>query len=522
MSPTQTLTPLAQALANEFDRESIPNYDKKISVNPVVAEVASWYEKIRNAMDYRDGEGILCATIERILRRRLLLGGKRDGTASSLIRELMWGRYFPPNSIPESIVAEVSERISLYIEVYDQVTQQHKLNKSAIYDWMLGILAADITRTLNPNKDTEVIVNVMFHILKEKVTILGEPEETKDIQVFIAVHRAFANEEITMLRFHLFNQFFGKLTLHNLEKVCQQFPQGYKEVETALKYCLKDRIYAYIKKQTPPFYILQDILKKNRGRSRQMIEHDLETTVLSTCSLHYDDISTKVKRAIVRSVFFLFLTKALFALAVEGSFESIAYGKVMWSSIGLNTMIPPLLMMLAALFIKTPGKENSLRIYERIKSVLFTKDHRFCEPISLSKIPQYNIFLEISFVLLWIVACVFGFGVIIFVLRELHFNLLSQGVFVFFVAVVSFLSYRINQTARMYTIGDEKQNIGSVLFDFFFMPFIQVGRQLTVGISQFNILIFILDFIIEAPFKGIFAFFEHWFFFLHTQREKLE
>ena len=54
------------------------------------------------------------------------------------------------------------------------------------------------------------------------------------------------------------------------------------------------------------------------------------------------------------------------------------------------------------------------------------------------------------------------------------------------------------------------------------MPFIQVGRRLTTAISQINIVLFIFDFIIEAPFKGIFAFFEQWFLFLRTQREKLE
>ena len=39
---------------------------------------------------------------------------------------------------------------------------------------------------------------------------------------------------------------------------------------------------------------------------------------------------------------------------------------------------------------------------------------------------------------------------------------------------------------------------------------------LTEGISQINILLFLFDFIIETPFKGLFAFFDQWFVYLHN------
>jgi len=74
----------------------------------------------------------------------------------------------------------------------------------------------------------------------------------------------------------------------------------------------------------------------------------------------------------------------------------------------------------------------------------------------------------------------------------------------------------------MYIVKDKKETIGALLFDFFFMPFIQVGSRLTSAISQINIVLFIFDFIIETPFKGIFAFVEQWLLFLRTQREKFD
>ena len=43
---------------------------------------------------------------------------------------------------------------------------------------------------------------------------------------------------------------------------------------------------------------------------------------------------------------------------------------------------------------------------------------------------------------------------------------------------------------------DKKESILSPLFDFFFMPLIQIGRRLTLTISQLNIFLIIFDFII--------------------------
>jgi hypothetical protein len=54
------------------------------------------------------------------------------------------------------------------------------------------------------------------------------------------------------------------------------------------------------------------------------------------------------------------------------------------------------------------------------------------------------------------------------------------------------------------------------------VPIIRVGRRFTEGIAQINFILIIIDFIIEAPFKGLVGFFEQWFLFLANKREELE
>ncbi len=180
-------------------------------------------------------------------------------------------------------------------------------------------------------------------------------------------------------------------------------------------------------------------------------------------------------------------------------------------------------MIIVGVLIKTPNRENSFKILKKIHTILFDEIPDLGKTLTVKKKPsKTDPFLWAIFILLWLATFVLSFGAIVFILSKFRVNPLSTAIFMFFLAIVSFVSFRINRIAHMYNLKDKTEHLGSLLFDFFFMPFIQVGQRLTSAISQLNIVLFIFDFIIEAPFKGIFAFFEQWLLFLRTQREKLD
>lgn len=521
----KVLNRLSQALTIAYDKACATNHDRTISVNPLVAELATWYEKFRTAMDYREDEVILRSTIERILKRRLILGGDGQSVATPLIRELIWARYFPDFTIAESQVAQVANAIDLYLELERKISKNHQLSRGIVNEWILHLLSSEIEHILKPNDPKDIMSNFIFRIFKDRITIVDDTEEVKDIQTFIAVRRAYANDDLAFLRYHLFKQYFGNLNVEDLEQVASGFPQVYEQFESHFKYPAKDKIYTYIKNQTVPLLILDDVLRKYRGKTAALVadEDHLDSEILTACNARYKTIRSKVNRAIVRSVIFIFFTKAVFALFVEGTFERILYGRTLWSSIALNTLTPPILMIGVGLLIKTPNRENSFKILKKISTILYDDPPVLDQPLQVKKKPgKIDPFMWMVFTILWLAAFGISLGAVVFILSKLHINPLSQIVFIFFLAIVSFVSFRINRTANMYIIKDKKESISIVLVDFFFMPFIQVGRRLTLAISQINIILFIFDFIIETPFKGIFAFFEQWLLFLRTQREKLD
>lgn len=517
------LSTLAKYLIDSLEEKEHKHHDeRRITVNPIVSKFASWYEKFRNAMQFNEDEVILRASIERILKRRLLLGGTGKTTAEPLVKELLWARYLPDGDIGASVVKHIEEVIDIYLELRLKVIAKHKFSESIINDWTYDLMSADIQYILNPKKPKELIANFMFHVLKDDVMIEDEKPETKDAQVFMAVRKAFSRDDLAFLRYHMFCQYFGRLTPKTLDFTVEHFVQGYNEIHRQMNYVHRDRIYTYVKRRTAAFFIFDDILHSQKENLKTILEseEELKQVVFEACEKRYKGISVRVRTAIIRSFVFILLTKLGFAFFVEGTYEKIVYGHILVNQMAINVAVPPLLMIIVGLFIRPPGQDNSERIFKYISQLLYEDDPVLGNKLLIAKAKTDKGFMT-AFNILWLCAFVISFGAMVLVLTRLGFNPVSQFVFLFFLAIVSFLAYRITLLANVYRVG-EKQGFGTLLVDFLFMPVIRVGRKLTQSIAQVNIFLMLFDFFIEAPFKSLFAFFDQWFYYLHAKTEELE
>lgn len=526
--PTDTgsssFSALSESLIKVFETQENVLNDEKITVNDLVSKVASWYEKVRTAMDYGSEETIPRRAITRMLKRMMFLENDSKELSKALVRELIWAGYFPNATVPQSLINKVASSIDLCFSLKKQILEKKILPHEDINEFMLEILSCDIFYTLVTNKEKEAVANFMFRVLKDTVKIEDDSEQTRDIQLFIAVRKSFNRDDMAFLRYKLFIQIFGKITDENFISILNHFEKGYKEIKYQLNYPRKERILAHVKKVTPPFLILYDVLREEKGNVRNLVKNsdEFKARVFAACNRRYKTIRSKVQTAIIRSFIFILFTKALLALGIEGTFESIVYGKIQWNSIILNTIIPPLIMAGVGISIKIPSQENSDLIYAYIQRLLFQETPVIANVLSLKlKSDSKMTFKDYFFSVFWLLTILLTFGIIWYILNKLHFNILSKGIFIFFIAIISFLSYRIYQTANSYSVI-RRQNLFTPIFDFFFVPVIRVGRSLTEGIAQINFILMFIDFIIEMPFKGVIGFFEQWFMFVATKREELE
>lgn len=521
---TPKFSKLANALIASLRVQETRSTDQKINVNPLVSTVASLYEQFRNAMDYREDEVVLRAAIERILKRRLMFGGSGQKVAGLLIRELLWARYFADNSLSESIIIEVGNNIDAYLSLRHLLIFTYKVNESLVNDWIYDLMSAQIEQILNKKPEKELVSSLMFQTFIKHVQIADDTQQTRDAQVFIAIRRAFARDDLAFLRYYLFTQLFGQLSLSNVEHVASKFASARQEIEYQLAYPRRETIYLYIKRKTAAFLILEDMLIMYKDKFQILCQDvgELDKSILAACEARYNGIASKIRRAIVRSVIFILCTKAIFALIIEGALDRMLFGMVMWSSLIIDTSIPPIIMIVVGLFIRPPGKDNSLRIASYIRGLLFDQESNFGPVLNITKfLKKQNPVLNAIFTIFWLLAFVLTFGIIIFILTKLNFNILSKIVLLFFLAIVSFFAYRITVISRVYAFQENPSLIAPIM-DFLFMPIVKVGSGLSIGLSRFNVLVLIFDLFIEAPFKGLFGFFEQWFIFLHSKREGLE
>ena len=211
----------------------------------------------------------------------------------------------------------------------------------------------------------------------------------------------------------------------------------------------------------------------------------------------------------------------IFALALEAPVDIFITKRIAYIPLAINTLFPPVLMFLVAGFFSIPGPENTKLLIDRAKKILYDFDGYIADndPYVPKAIVRRPI-LTAVFSLFYLGTFLLTFGVISYVLTQLHFNLASQTIFVFFVTLVSFFAYRIRQSAKEYEV-ESRQGVLEPMVDFFFLPVLRAGHILSQEIAKLNVFIFLFDFILEAPLKVIFEVTEEWIRFIRLKKEEI-
>jgi len=105
--------------------------------------------------------------------------------------------------------------------------------------------------------------------------------------------------------------------------------------------------------------------------------------------------------------------------------------------------------------------------------------------------------------------------------RVLKFNAVSIGFFIFFLSVVSFLGIKLRLDNKELQMQTRKEGFSSLLVDFFTVPIVRVGHWLSLKAPKVNVFVFILDVIIEAPFKSFVEISEEWVEYIKEKKDEI-
>lgn len=506
-----------------------PDDLSKLSVSQTVTFLAIGYEKVRNAVEYREEHLVLRAVIERILKRRLALNAEGKGEAENLLRELTWARYFPNESLGDNDIDDVQKIIDRYLNIKNELISHAPQNQHVhLFQFVFDLLTCEIEETLNSTtaKKMASYTYFIFQTLKGKIKVEGLEEDKKDAFFLVALDKAYRKSDTPYLRYHLFTTFYeplSELSEDEAKNLTHKLPEIFKKIDSMIKNPYVDSLTKFIKKQLPPFLILFEIFDKHpRDVSSILTDREqLRAEVEETCNAKYAQVGSRLRSLAFRSLIYIFITKMLFALILEYPVSMFLYGEAHTTSILINTLFPPALMLFIVLFFKLPKGDNTRAIYERIVH-LVDFDRTFETQVSYmrKKMAERRPILIFIFTILYSFTFFITLYLIHQILTQLHFNLISEALFIFFISVVSFFSYRIKQVVNEYTLREREGALGPVI-DVFFMPILSLGKFFSREISKINVFIVIFDFIIEAPFKLIIETFEEWIKFVRARKEEI-
>jgi len=373
----------------------------------------------------------------------------------------------------------------------------------------------------------DAVIEAMYQVTKPRIKLTGDDLSIKEknIQLYIAIHKSLVKSDDTIISFHLLNLYFDNWAYADnavTKTLATNIPSIYNTVYHHLRHPYQRKILQSIKEPVITFQVLHELVIEHYDDLENILinPEKLETEAKILINQKYIRIKDKVSRSSVRAIIYIFITKIGLALLLELPYEMYVIQHVNYINLAINIIFPPLLMFFVTLSIIPPSKENTEKILENLHNLIYNKPEKsiLCKlKTKYRKNFSYQIFYYFMFTALY--ALVFGF--IIYWLRRLEFNVLSGGLFLFFLTAVSFFAIKIRTSAKEFYILNKKEGLISFLMNFFSLPVVSAGRWMANRFRKLNIFAFVMDFIIEAPFKMFVAAFEDWMGFMKEKKDEV-
>lgn len=536
VNEASNFSPYMDNFLNDFEGRIIKKRSSSIGyikVSEVLGGLARLYERVRSVVEYKGEHVLRRNAIERMLKRLVWEQGSVRETiderrvAGSLIRELIWARYLPNDSVEKEKIDELQKVIEKYIyflKNLDNISEH--VSRSKARSWIWGIASSEIEDVLDPS-NRDLYVRLMFEWFTDrfKWTDKELSDHDRNTQIFLAIHRAHAKSDEPIMRYNLLLMEIPdwvNATRENLNNFVINFPKIYDEIENHLEYKGRLTLYRVIQKHSAAFDIFREIANELKMDLRNVMadKKEFNEHVREVCSVKYAQIRKKVNTGIVRSIIYIFISKVVFAMIIEIPYEIYMYNDVRYIPLSINIIFPPIMMWIIGMSTRIPGAKNTESIISRLGTVIYPDQGKVSQNFSVVGTSR-NSALSSVFAFLYFLLFLLVFGGISYILTLINFSLSGVIVFFFFLSLVMLFAFRVRFHAVQLRIDSENESFFSHLTSYLTLPFLNFGIFLSSGLSKLNFLSVILDFIIEAPLKSIIEIFEEWTSFIKEKKEEV-
>ncbi len=500
--------------AAEKAAADLPVGEQALEVNRIIGKAASFYEKVRYLVDYREEHTIRRSAIERILKRRIFI--ERDMHAGmALLQELVDGQYLQKEQATEELGADIDVIVWKFLGLIDTARASGTIARR-----LLSFAATEIDARLSPIQYAvdDATVEAFYKSMQGHVGVSGVSIEGVNSQLYCAAWRSLLSADNERLSYALWLLYVPewKLPGLNVQNVAQRLGGIVATIRESVDNPLQWQLAQKIKNESIYFHIIRDVIQHHGSSAEHVLNspHELEEHTRDFLAKKYEKENERIKSSGIRAVGYLFLTKMLVALAIEVPYEVIILGGINYFPLSVNILFHPALLFALTRRVGALDESNTAAIVKGVRGVIYEGKVR--------NVRVRNNYTRLSLVFgtIYLALIVFVFGALIGILQLLHFNPVSIILFLLFLALVSYFAFRIRYQSRRWKVVES----GSTLFllsSVLAIPIVRVGRWLSRSFSSINVIVLIMDFIIETPFKRLLNFSNQFMVYIREKAEEM-
>jgi hypothetical protein len=491
---------------------------EKIHVDEIASKLATLYDKFRNLIQYHEAHLLRRETIERVLRRRILLKTSGGKFAEAFIKDLIRSGHLPNDTVPETKVPEVQLTIDNLLYFLEQENGDGLNLGRGISSWLLQIFVPAIEDELFPLPENRLVADTMYDVMRKHLVLKNIKGNTEDIetQLFIAVQRSMFRFDDDQLRYQLLKFLYpnwGKMGELELANIAKELPDVKKRIDGILGDPLSSYFFKVCQKEKIAFELLGDLVMSDVPLT-DGFGNELRTLYAE----REERVSRQLKKLAFFSVISFLASKVAVALAVEIPLDRILGYPFSYPNLAFNMLFPPFLMLAIVTFVRPPSRKNFDLVAREVNSLIYEgreKEYFITVP------PKQGRYVTVFVNLAYFVALAFVLYVIIHFLSILRFSPPSIAIFLLFTSMIIATGVKINNRAHEMSLEKKKATVLGFLADLVIIPFMAIGKWVIAGLSKLNILVVVFDFFIELPLGFFIEFLENFRKFINAKKEEI-
>ncbi len=393
-------------------------------------------------------------------------------------------------------------------------------------DWLIGVCSCEIEESLDPEvSSVDVLSMAVESWFDKKFNWIdgGLTVDEKEDELAIAIHRSLIRGDESQNAYYLLRRLYKNWNRVSLEEVEKNKVEIYKiclRIRKSLTSPIQSRLYRFVQKEVSAFQILKSLIDENLENAKDIFKdpEKLILKVFEVCDERYGEISSRVNRGIIRSVIYIFVTKIVFAIAIEVPYELYFLKHLSYLPMLSSIAIPLMFVFLVTATIRKPGEENTQRIIDLIQDFVYEGGKKEKTDFSVGKGKRgltYNIFTTVYLILFVLI-----FSFISYALAKVGYDIVGIGIFFIFLSLILLFGYRVKFSASELNVVPKKESLASNFFTNLTLPFLDLGVWLSDKFASLNFFILFFDFLIEAPLKNIMGILDEWGNYLRERREE--